>query len=339
MAINNDLAYIAFKTESVAGTAEAIADLSFSVAVPRDSISFDTGIQYNDEVGNVAAGYHGKKESTVGQYNSTFGFSIPYKIPSSIDAAPACDALLQACNLKGASKSTTGYQYVPSRDNDEKTVTIAICYPTSSGNMEYYLFKGCHGTPILGCDGTGSPLQWQLEYSGVYSSSGQASEKSLSGEDTNLSLTWANGSFYKDTFANIDSGSSSNLRVHTWSLEFGVTSTPVLDNSEASGISHYFGTAHNPQLTVTREALKTGTEDMVNNTIAETVSTIELSTGNFRLRIPDAQPLNPSIGSADGLVTWEETYKCLLNGDDSSNLTDTGLGFENYAEVLNGSRS
>jgi len=339
MAINSDLAFVMFKKEASPGTAEAIGDLNYSVAVSRESIEFDHGIQFNEGVGNVATGQHGNKESTVGQYQSTFSFSMPYKIPSSLDSAPAFANLLEACGLKGAAQSTTGYSFVPSKDNDEATVTIAIGYPTDSSNMDYYLFKGCHGTPIISTEDTGAPIMWQLSFNGVYSSSGTTSTTDLSGEDTNLSLTWANGSFYKDTFSNIDAGSASNLKVHNFSLEFGITLVPVKSNADAGGISHYMGGAHNPTLTVVREALEYSTEDVVDDVISETVTTIELSSGDLRCRIPDAQNLNPSFTNQDGLLVWEESYKCLLNGDDSSNLTDSDLDFENYIEIINGTRS
>jgi hypothetical protein len=134
-------------------------------------------------------------------------------------------------------------------------------------------------------------------------------------------------------------------KVSQFQLDFGNEVNPVLDQSDSTGYSHYAITARKPRFSTNPLLLDKTTDDvyqrMLNGvTGCPDTYQVTVASQHFNLTIPKAQLINPALNNREGLVGWDQSYKCLWNGyTGSTTQGDTGLQPDDQWELRVGTRS
>ena len=102
---------------------------------------------------------------------------------------------------------------------------------------------------------------------------------------------------------------------------------PVIDQSDATGYSHFAIAARRPRLTINPLMRLVATDPIYTKWKQGTEGTCSIasasSSPNLTLHVPVGQILNAPVGNREGLLSWESlSIKCNRNGSTSSDIAD-----------------
>jgi hypothetical protein len=141
----------------------------------------------------------------------------------------------------------------------------------------------------------------------------------------------------EDFLSNVFSIGGISERISSWSFDLGNQINPIIDQSEATGYSHFVLTGAQPRFKCNPLAKKQATRDILNEMLTETSGVISLATTHYTLKLPKTQILSAAQAAREGLVGWDLNFKALQNGIPGT-LADSDLTLEDTFEFLQGAR-
>jgi hypothetical protein len=328
---------MAIKAETTPGTYETIADADFNLRLRN--IEITPNIAIDDEGAKYANGNHAEDESLHGAQSVTVKCSCRVAWGGAVAVAPDWWKLANACGCGTLTiYSAAGRSIVGRQAYDDVTASIVVADKEigSSGGPVTTLYKcaGCIGEMTIHADKPGDPWIADFEFQG----------KLVDVVDgTALVLTAPAPELGEMFLSNVCTVDGVARKISKFSFKTGNTITPIVDQSNATGYSHFVITKRQPRFSCDPLAVKQATTDWLNDLLTENTGTITLATAasspHLTLVIPRAQPLTTSLASREGLVAWENNYKCLSNGPSAGSLVIAALTYEDTWELLQGARS
>jgi len=132
-----------------------------------------------------------------------------------------------------------------------------------------------------------------------------------------------------------------SAKVQGWSLDLGNEVTPIYNQNDATGISHYIISSSKPRFSCNPLAVKQATTDWLNIVNSETLQAIKTraaATGKLQVHVLQGQCMSPALAEREGLVSWDLNFKACQNGT-PGDLADTDLTLEDTIEILHGTRT
>lgn len=313
------------KVESVAGVAETLTDSDFDVRCESIEVTPETPV--SDEAAKTANGNHSERESLAGAQSVQVSFSVPLAASGSVSAAPKLEKLLGACGLASVAYGTTGIGFVRRKAEDENTLTLWVQEAQiGTGGVLTHVVKGAVGSVSLSADGIGGAVMLNFTFTGAYV--GEDATKAaltLTGADTTV------GEKLLNTDVTIG---STDMRISNVTFDLQNDIQPVIDQSEATGYSHYYIARTQPRLSVNPLKISPTTKDILSEYKNETTQTVQIAFQSYTLNIPVGQIIGPATASREGLSSWDLNIKALGNGT-----VDADLTAEDTFELLYGSRT
>ena len=332
------------KIESVAGTAETLADTDGDVRVRN--IEWTNEVEFDNESAKYKTGDHTHDEAIAGIARGTITGDI--KLASGefhydnsgtdniTDSRLPYSKYLQACGLGEAITTPTdentedgSWSFIPNKGNDSNTITSAL-YEIQSGPSALGIegkLAGAMGTFTLGADGVGKPFMFNFTLSGKIDGVTEVANVNLPVFDDDNALSTVASKFLNTVVSveevNQDGSDASNTPVEfcvdSFTLDPQNTLGEIKCQADDAGIKHMTITGRDPRLTIT-PLLKatsdfdywTGITDMKIYTV--TITNTNSQTGNvFSVTVPRAQMITASGSDVDGFRRNELTFRPLRN--------------------------
>jgi hypothetical protein len=311
-----DLRIAVVKLESTPGTAETLADADHNVRL--FGIECAPIFEIDDENSKFATGDHGEDESIVGAQSGTISFSCKLAYGGAVTTLPNWFKLFKACGYEEMTYTSTGVGLQPISGKDCITATIGVydINRCSTPAAVCYLFSGCSGTVEFGCEGIGKPLVAKFTFTGKLVSIADVANGDipvLTSPDTELAEKLLNTTV---TFG------GTAQKISSFNLTAGNEIQPVIDQSENTGYLAYGIATRKPRFSMNPLVQLVATDNVYSKILNETTGAIALELQNIKINIPVAQLISTTLANREGLVNWDQNYKCLRNGSSSSDLYD-----------------
>jgi len=339
--LSQNLRFLVGKIETVAGTMETLTASDFDVRVRDPQITLN--VENDDDNSRWARGDHGEDHVITGIQTAQVTFTVRCAWSGAVATEPNWAKFLNGCGQKGIAYTTTGVGYQPRREYDAKTMTIWVydCQTGASPSAVCYRLKGCMGTCTIGADGVGKPWLASFTFSCVVDGVVDVATADIPaplGMDTSCS---------DKMLSNVAYVGAVSEKISSFSLDVGNEVTPVLDQSTSSGVAYYMITARRPRITMNPLAQLVATRDVWGqwtSGLTGCPNTFRLGIGDtgldnkFWIQAPKAQLIGAGVGNREGLVSWDNTFKLLPNGETGA-LTDNTFAEEVTFEILQGKRA
>ena len=339
--LSNNLRFLVGKLETTAGTMETLTADDFNVQVRNPELTLN--VEVDDENSKWARGDHGEDHSIQGVQTATTNFAVRCVTGLPVTTEPMWSKFLKACGQKEVLYAETGYGWQPLKEYDNKTMTIWV-YDVQQGatpSAVVYKLKGCMGNVTIGADGVGKPWLAAFAFQGVVDSVVDVTTADIlvpAHMDTNCADKMLSNVAYVGTVPE---------KISSFSLDAGNELNPVYDQSSSAGIAYYTITARHPRLSMNPLAQLVATRDVwseLTSGVTGCPTTQAIGIGDtgistkFWIQVPKAQTLSSALANREGLVSWDQNFKLLANGETGA-LTDDDFSTETTFEVLQGTRS
>lgn len=335
-----NLRILVAKVETTPGTMETLTSSDFDVRVRNPEVS--PTIEVDDEASKYANGHHGEDEVVMGAQSAQITFNIRMTCASSVTSTPKWWKFAQGCGLEPVAWGAAGYGLYPRKAYDEKTLTIWV-YDIQRGatpSAICYKMAGCMGNMTIGAEGVGKPWMASFTFTGKLNdidmniANGDILE--LLSPDTTCSDKMLNNTLMVGT---------TSINTSSFQLDLGNEIQPQINQADDTGYDYFAITSRKPRLTI--NPLMQANRDVwgdLTSGLTGCPGTYELMLGDtglnnkYTLRVPKAQIISAGIADREGLVNWDQSWKCLTNGTTGA-LADSDLTTEDTFELLQGSRS
>jgi hypothetical protein len=296
----------------------------------------------DDEASKYANGHHGEDEVVMGAQSAQVSFSVRMTCSAAVDSEPKWWKFAKGCGLEAVAWASAGIGLYPRKAYDEQTLTIWV-YDIQRGatpTAVCYKMSGCMGNMVIGADGVGKPWVANFTFTGkmedIDMNIANADILELISPDTTCSDKMLNNTLLVGSTA---------INTSTFSFDPGNEIQPQINQAEATGYDYFAITSRKPRLSI--NPLMQANRDVwgdLTSGLTGCPGTYELMLGDtgldnkYTLRIPKAQPISASLADREGLVNWDQNWKCLTNGTTGA-LADADLTEEDTFELLQGSRS
>lgn len=330
----SNLVFAVCKHESVVGAAETLASADFNVRLINPALTYNTEV--DDEAAKYARGDHAEMESVYGARSGQITFDIRLAWGSDETTEPASWKILNSCGLKSVSYETSGVALQPLKAGDEDTMTIGF-YQIDRGATPTAIrtiLAGCAGNAVITCEGIGKPWIAKCTMTGKLVGTSTIANVDIpypTDMSQNHPEKFINNTIFVDSKA---------VKVSQFSLDPGCEVQPVIDQSDPTGYSHFAIVNRKPRLSINPLLRGLTDDDPIGDIVSGctglyAIDRVVIRSNRYRVCIPRAQMLPPSVASREGLEGWDKTYKCLNNGYTGTQ-GDTGLPTECTFEVLIG---
>lgn len=339
MSYPTNLNFLLGATESTAGTAESLTSADFNVRIINPTLTYNTEV--DDEAAKYARGDHAEAESVYGARSAQVTFDIRITYGGADNTEPPFWRFLNACGLDSVSYTGNGMGVAvqPLAAEDETTMTLGF-YQVSRGASPTAirtLIAGAMGNAIIMCEGIGKPWIARFTMTGKLVSVTTVDNADIPQPidmDQEHPEKFLNNTVYIDSKA---------VKIANFSLDPGCEVQPVIDQSDATGYSHFAIVNRKPRFSCNPLLLAITTDDPIGDIISGctglyAVDRIVARSNRYRLCMPRTQMLPPSLAAREGLEAWDKTYKLMNNGYTGS-LGDTGLPAECTFEMLIGTHT
>ena len=331
-----NLRILVAKAESVPGTAETLTAADFDVRVRNPEISIN--VEQDDEASKYARGDHGEDDVVMGVQSGTIGFSVRCAWSGTANVEPEWAKFALACGVAPHGYTTTGIGYQPLKANDEKTLTVWV-YDIQRGaspKAVLYKYAGCCGTMQIGAEGVGKP--WTIKFSFT----GKLVDVDFNVASASIpALSSIDGTCTDKMLSNTFTIGETGRNISSFQLDVGNEVQPLFDQSDSTGIKHYGITSRKPRFTC-NPLIKENEDDYNRMSYGTTgcpaFPAISMAAAHFTLTVPKPQLIASNVNAREGLVGFEQTYKCLANGVTGA-VIDSALPTEATWELLQGARA
>jgi len=335
------------KLESTPGSAETVTAADFDVRVRNPELSIT--VEQDDEASKWARGDHGEDESITGAQYATVTFMIKAATATSVTAEPKWWKFAKACGLNSAAWAASGYGLTPRMSKDEQTITLYYYNVQRGANKNGILtvLAGCMGNMVLSAESIGKPWIATFTFTGKIVSSGTDIISAIPnpyGLDASCADRFLMDTVYIEGLPQ---------KVSAFSLDLGNEISPVYDQSDTSGISHYGIISRKPRLSLNplMKQCASFTGVVGDNAYARLFAgatgcptTFAMHIGEtgqslkYKIMVPKAQLISSGNAAREGLEAYEQNFRLLANGVTGS-VSDGNLTTETTFEILSGDRS
>jgi hypothetical protein len=324
------LGHIVAKVESVAGTAETLADADFDINCY--DISVTPAYSFDDENSKAMTGDHTEDEAIPGMTSATVTFYTKVVWGGAAATEPNWWKLLKGCGQLVTAYTTTGIGVTPEKQEDDATLTMGF-YLVQGGSTPAAIsinLSGAMGNCVISADGIGSSLRAQFTFTGKLTDIPAVANASIlkaTGLDTTIAEKLKNVTFTVGSVVQY---------INTFSLDFGNTIVPAYSQADATGILYYHVGQRRPRFSYDPYILAPGTDDVDALIRAATPQALSLAlpTAHFTITAPRCQLLNPSVAVRDDKYSYSHTLKLLTNTAGS-----TAAEKERTFELLQGAKA
>lgn len=296
------------KPESVAGTAETLADADFNVRVWDPAVG-SLDVPMDQDPSKYATGDFGLGEGIPGPTSANISFNTKISNTSGV-LIPGWTKFMTGCGVSGIYASGTwghGVVLFPSKYLAEKTMTLGV-YDLERGQNPsgiHFEFAGAMGNATISTEGTGKPYMVAYEFTGGLNDITDVLESDipeLTNPETVIPDRFLNGSGTIDGEA---------VCISTIEFNLGNAISPVQCVGAQSGYSKYAITAMEPTITINPTLMRQSDFAFWDKFKNGTIQTLVIETSQLRIDIPRAQITSASIEDDDGIVRTSLTYRAL----------------------------
>lgn len=300
------------KLEDAPGTPETLDDVDFDVRIRAPELT--PVIEPDDEAQKYATGDHGEDESIMGAQSANINFHTKMAWGGDVETQPKWWKFMQSCGAVVTDYPTTGMSLEPQKANDNKTMTIEV-YDIQQGATPAayrYRFAGCMGNATLGCEGIGMPWIVNYSFTGKLVDFDDVTNPNI------LALTSPDTTVAERLLNNPVTIGGVTQKISSFELDLGNQISPVINQAQTTGYDYFAISERRPRFSMNPLIQPVATEDILAKWTGETTAEIGINTGqsptHFTLTIPVAQILNAAVANREGLVNWDQNFKCLRNG-------------------------
>ena len=319
MAYGLNLRIVVAKEESVPGTLETFADSDFDVRIRNPEVT--PIVEINDEGSKYATGDHGEDEAVMGAQSGTISCSTKLCTAGDVTTEPNWWKLAKGCGCDVATYTTTGIGLQPLKSADTQTLSIGVFDIQLGGSAPTavaYYFAGCVGNMTIGADNINSAWMGNFEFTGKLTDIVDVANANI------LELTGIDTTHPERFLNNTVSVGGVSQCISSFQLDLGNEINPLICQSQATGYQQHIITARAPRLSMNPLMQSVATEDVWDKMVGTTPTTeaITISSANMTLYVPKAQLLSAGVANREGLINWDQNYKCLRNGSTFATLPD-----------------
>lgn len=324
--------------ESAPGTYVAPATADHVIRIRN--VEFTPDIPVDDDGSKYANGHHAEDQSIATTQSGTLSFEAKIITSGAAATEPQWFTLAKMCGCDVLTFATNkGKGLVRRKAKDDTTYSCAV-YDTEIG-----VGSGTAVTTIYKMAGCVGNMTVSAAINGVWTAKFSVKGKLNDIVDgTDIALNAGIGSQLAQPFAgDAVSIHTTASAVSQWEFDLGNEMQPVYLSSDATGISHYVLTGAKPRFKCNPLAVKQATTDwlakhLTHTSSASTYITVGTAAATkYTLKVIDAQPVTPALGSREGLVSWDLTFRGLANGVPGTLLdSTTGLTQEDTFLLLHG---
>ena len=287
------------------------------------TISDAPKIDPDDEASRIATGDEGRDVSIMGARSGEISFTEKMAWAGAVTTIPVWDKLMRTMGHLKKVYGSTGIEYIPTTYSNEITATIWLITAENglSPSSICYRYRGCHGGAgsTIGAGKIGDPYMITGKYSGAYVGNTEftlAQARAFTSNFTQIPEVMLNNTCTVPAWVN-SAQVSKEIDISQWTLDFGGTVNPFIDQSTSTGNAYYSTSDRDPKLTVNPYHVKKSLEDtdyVISNMLTgEVLIKSALSSPHITITVPQAQLLQPTLGSREGYMSQERTYRCLRN--------------------------
>jgi hypothetical protein len=280
-------------------------------------------IDFDDEASRFATGDEGRDVSIAGARSAEISFTEKLAWAGAVTTVPVWDKLMQIMGHVRKAYGSHGIEYLPLQYANEITATVWVVTPENgmAPNSTVYRYCGVHGGngSSIGAGKIGDPYMLTGKLNAAYiatmdltiaharaltSNYTQVPEILLS--NTCTAVAYVNGSLV-----------SKELEISQFSLDFGGVVNPFIDQETATGYAFYVTSDRDPKLTInpyhTRKALDDIDYIVTNMSCGKLTIASAITTPHITIEIFNAQLTSPALGTREGYVNTNRTYRALRN--------------------------
>jgi hypothetical protein len=219
--------------------------------------------------------------------------------------------------------SAAGIEYLPSIYSNEITATIWVITPENglAPSSTCYRYVGAHGGngSSISVGKIGDPYMLTGKYSAAYIGTQElaiATARAFTSNYTQVPEVLINNTVTVPAYINGISTVKA-VEISQFNLDFGGIVNPFIDQSTTTGYAFYATQDRDPKLTINPYHVRKSLDDVdyvVSNMITgEVVIKSAPTSPHITIEIPNGQLLSPTIGSREGYVSTDRTYRALRN--------------------------
>ena len=311
--LNVNLDALVCKVESVAGTAETLADADFDLRL--HDINLSVNMEIDDEGSKHATGDHTESESIPTVKYGTVSFWHYMAWGGAVATAPNWNKLQYGCGAVETAYGAAGIEWNPESSYDVKPLTMFLYRKERGGTPAALTFElaGAMGNCKISADATGAPIKCMYEFTGKLieiDTTANGSLLELTSPDTTISEKLIGCPF---------SIGGTNLSISSFELDYGnvIEGQTNQDDASNTGYDYFAIVDRKPRFSCNPYQKLASAFDVHDIYTNATVGAISLATSDssphFTLSVPRAQMMPPTNGTREGSGSWELMYKCLRN--------------------------
>lgn len=288
----------ASKIETVAGTAEVLADADNDVRVWELGIGA-INVEMDESPSKYATGDFGLGESIPGPQSAQITFNTKFWADQTTFLEPNWTKFSKAagCTVQAGVDEVWGSGFIvyPDEDKTEESLTIGIydVKGTTAVSGLHYEFAGCVGNCSITAEGTGKPYKMGWEFTGALNDINDIVKTDIP--------EYSGSQVIPDRFANGTATiGGQSLCISNLEFTFGNSVSPLQCVGAATGFQQFLITDMVPSITLNPTLEDNSTYDAYQKLVDGTIEEIVIDTAQFRLRIPRAQIMTMSIEDSEG---------------------------------------
>lgn len=294
------------KQETTRGTFISPLDADFNIPFNND-ISFSMEVPITD--GDYASGDFGKFAGIIGRQSGTISASVNLFHSGDNDTPPDISKLFNACGIAYTPTASTNVIYGVVNGQELGTaegsagnpfsVVIQDVFPNGGGCV-WTTFAGCLANGKIIASEIGVPLQFQVEFKGVFNGISDASEKFLTGHD----LTVPN-SFLGATVSTFGGAHS----ITNFELDFGNTIELEMLSSSTKGFIGAYIADRTPMFKFNPKVDLVATTPAFTRWLAGTEGVVSVATANWLITASKGQIISLADSAQENIVAYEQTMR------------------------------
>jgi hypothetical protein len=306
-------------------------------------------IDMDDEASRFSSGDEGRDLSIPGARSGEISFTEKLAWAGSASTMPNWAKLMRTMGHLVRKYTTTGIEFLPHTFSNEVTATIWVITPENgfAPTSTVYRYCGAHGGngSNISVGKIGDPYMLTGKYSAAYIGTMEitnAHARVMTAMDTNVPEVLLSNTVTVPARVN-GSTTTKEVEVSQFNLDFGGTVNPFVDQATTTGYAFYVTSDRDPKLTINPYHTRKSIDDvdyMVSNAVSGTVTIKSaLSNPHITIEVPNAQLMQPTLGSREGYVSTERSYRCLRNSLNGTSASDSTVGDSIMYGILIGSRT
>ena len=283
------------------------------------TISDAPKIDFDDESSRVATGDEGRDLSIAGARSAEISFTEKLAWAGLVTTVPVWDKLMQVMGHLRKSYTTHGMEYLPLQYANEITATIWVIAPENgmAPGSTVYRYVGAHGGSgsSISANKIGDPYMLTGKLNAAYVGTQDitiAHARAFTSNFTQVPEVLLSNTCVVPAYVN-GSLTTKEVEISQFSLDFGGTVNPFVDQSTPTGYAFYVTSDRDPKLSINPYHVRKTLDDVDYVVTNMSTGKVTIAGVHLSLEVFNGQLLSPAVASREGYLNTNRVYRCLRN--------------------------